>query len=44
MAYRRRTRMTACNLGEVTKRDFVAIAAICCETDAPRETSEPLAT
>jgi hypothetical protein len=27
----------------VTKRDFIAIARICCETDAPRETSEQLA-
>lgn len=43
MATRRRTRTRTCNLGEVTKRDFTAIAKICCETDAPRETSERLA-
>jgi hypothetical protein len=39
----RRKQPVVCNHGEVTKRDFTAIAKICCETDTPRETSERLA-
>jgi hypothetical protein len=43
MATRRRKAPTAKELGEVTKRDFVAIAEILCETDASRETNDGLA-
>lgn len=43
MATRRRTRPTACNLGEVTKKDFTAIAEILCEENAAKPLKERLA-
>jgi hypothetical protein len=43
MATRRRARMTTGKLGEVTKRDFVAIAEILCEERAPKPLKERLA-
>jgi hypothetical protein len=43
MAIRRRTRPTACSLGEVSKKDFVAIAGILCEEKAATSLKERLA-
>ena len=43
MATKRRTRTTTCNLGEVTKKDFVAIAQILCEEKAATPLKERLA-
>lgn len=43
MANRRRKRIKTEELGEVSKKDFVAIAEILCETDASRDTRDGLA-
>jgi len=43
MATRRRTRPSACNLGEVSKKDFAAIAHILCEEKASTGLKERLA-